>query len=187
MLLSPNAPQHVFTFCPKCGQKTLHLASEKKFHCEACGLIYYINSAGAVAGILLDENNRILFTRRAKDPAKGTLGLPGGFVDFGESLEQALRREILEEVNMEISGCEYLCSYPNQYLYAGILYQTIDVFYICRIQSIRPHAANDEILEYFFRPPQEINLQEIGIPSIRKAVELFIYGTAGHSLRTLLC
>lgn len=50
--------------------------------------------AAAVAGLIFNEKGQLLLTIRAKDPGKGLLDLPGGFVDMGENADQALRREI---------------------------------------------------------------------------------------------
>jgi len=57
-----------------------------------------------VGGIVL-LNDQVLLAKRAQEPGKGIWTLPGGMVELGESLEEALRREILEELSMEIRVC----------------------------------------------------------------------------------
>jgi len=54
-----------------------------------------------VAGVIF-QGPRVLLAKRSKDPGKGTWSLPGGGVELGETLEEALKREILEETALEI-------------------------------------------------------------------------------------
>lgn len=70
----------------------------------------------------------MLVVRRAKDPAKGTLDLPGGFVDLHESAEEAVRREVKEETGLDVKSSRYLFSIPNIYLYSGFEVHTEDLF-----------------------------------------------------------
>lgn len=100
-----------FRFCPKCGVERLVSEDGKSVTCGACGFRYFHNMAAAVMGILTTPSG-ILLTRRAEDPGKGMLDLPGGFVDYGESLEQALVREIQEELGIRVTIPEYIGSFP---------------------------------------------------------------------------
>jgi ADP-ribose pyrophosphatase YjhB (NUDIX family) len=79
--------------------------------CEACGFELYLNVAAAVAGLIRDERGRLLITVRGKEPGKGKWDLPGGFADPNESAEQALAREIREEVGLEVTAMRYFGSH----------------------------------------------------------------------------
>src|SRR5689334_8035538 len=107
-------PAQLFACCPRCGVRRPPAAPRQPFHCDACGLHFYFNAALAVATLLLGPDDRILFIRRAKEPAQGKLAVPGGFVDIGETAEAALRREIKEEVNLEVGPLTFLCSATNE-------------------------------------------------------------------------
>ena len=92
-----NHPLHQFIYCPKCGANTFIERNEKAKQCTTCGFVYYFNPSSAVACFIRNAAGEILLVRRAKEPAKGTLDLPGGFVDMFESAEDAAHREVKEE------------------------------------------------------------------------------------------
>ena len=81
--------------CPKCGSLSFDFDGEKVYNCNKCQYQFFFNAASAVGAIIINEG-RLLTGVRALDPAKGLLDLPGGFVDPGESLEEALLRELQE-------------------------------------------------------------------------------------------
>ena len=105
-------PLHQFEYCPKCGAKAFVEHNEKAKQCTACKFVYYFNPSSAVACFIRNPKGELLLVRRAKEPAKGTLDLPGGFVDMYESAEEAARREVKEETGLDIAGCRYLFSIP---------------------------------------------------------------------------
>ena len=86
-----------FELCPKCGSKKIEYKDNRKWFCPDCGFDLYNNVAAAVGIIICDKNNNILLEVRAKDPQKGKLALPGGFIDPEESAEDAVIRECKEE------------------------------------------------------------------------------------------
>ena len=118
-----------FNFCPLCGSEKINFVDNKKWFCSACGFDLYHNVAAAVNVIISDKNGFVLFEKRAKNPRKDFLALPGGFVDADEGAEQAALRECREEANLVVSEVTYLCSFPNTYEYKNIVYKTCDTFY----------------------------------------------------------
>lgn len=99
-------------FCHFCGQ---HYSSEAlklwPWKCATCECSTYRNPAPVVVAIVPVSKHKTLMgalvIRRNIEPAKGTLALPGGYVDFGESFEQAAAREIEEEVGIVTPASEY--------------------------------------------------------------------------------
>jgi ADP-ribose pyrophosphatase len=85
--------QRIYRHCTQCGAASLKALSRQEYHCSECGFRHYINPIAAVAAILTNARNEILVIRRAIEPGRGQLGLPGGFVDPGETAEAAVRRE----------------------------------------------------------------------------------------------
>lgn len=89
-----------FRFCPQCGSERFIDNNVQSKRCLDCGLIYYINPKAAVVALITNEQGDILVCRRAKDPARGTLDLPGGFTDLDDvaSARFMPRREISPEL-----------------------------------------------------------------------------------------
>ena len=113
--------------------------------------------------------------RRAADPGRGKLGLPGGFIDPGESAEQALIREVFEEVRLDVLQYRYLVSYPNSYSYRGIHVAVTDLFFVCEVRSLDTIATLDgEVAEWFFVEPTPDRLDEMAFESNRRAIETFL-------------
>jgi len=166
-------PFRLFHHCPKCGANGSATGARQPFDCPACGFHYYFNPAAAVAAILLGPDDRALFIRRAKDPGKGKLGLPGGFVDIGESAEAALRREIKEEVNLDVAALEFLCSGPNEYLYQDVNYPVLDLFFVARVNEIGAVSALDGVESFAWRNPSAIRVEEMAFASNWEAVRRF--------------
>jgi ADP-ribose pyrophosphatase YjhB (NUDIX family) len=162
-----------FQFCPKCGQKSLSSPETKLIECTRCDFHFYRNPAIATAAIITDGSGRIMLIRRAKDPAKGKLGMPGGFVDIGETAEDGLRREVKEEICLEIAGIEFLMSHPNEYFYRGIMYPTVDLFFTAQVDSFEPARALSEVAGLVIRPPKEVAPEELAFESMRRALRAY--------------
>jgi len=103
-------------------------------------------------------------------PKKGYYDLPGGFADWGESLEAALRREIKEEINIDIGDPRYFASFPSPYLYKKVTYFTTDTFFICKPINPELMRPNREIAEIAIVRPHEIDLKRIAFKSTRQAL-----------------
>src|ERR1035437_1609857 len=114
-------PLQKFRFCPVCGSAHWEINNFKSKHCADCGFTYYGNPSAAVDCFIQNKEGELLVCRRANDPAKGTLDLPGGFVDLYESAEEALKREIKEELNLDLTNIRFQQSIPNLYEYSGMV------------------------------------------------------------------
>lgn len=149
-------PLHQFTYCPKCGARTFVERNEKAKQCTTCGFVYYFNPSSAVACFIRNSKGELLLVRRAKEPAKGTLDLPGGFVDMYESAEDAAHREVKEETGLDIVGCRYLFSIPNLYPYSGFEVHTVDMFFECLTESFDGAKAEDDAAEIIILPANQL-------------------------------
>jgi mutator protein MutT len=142
--------------------------------CPSCGFSYFFNPTVAAAAFLFNEAEQVLFIRRARDPAKGKLGLPGGFIDIGESAEEALRREVREEVNLEIHDIRFLLSFPNFYEYRGVTYPVCDLIFTGRVLNPESVQALDAVDNYDWLRLENLTDDELAFPSIRAGRSLLL-------------
>jgi ADP-ribose pyrophosphatase YjhB (NUDIX family) len=123
----------------------------------------------------------MLLIRRAKDPGAGKLGVPGGFIDFGESAEEGLRREVREEVGIEIDRLCFLTSFPNVYAYRDVTYPVVDLYFTAF--AVNPAAARplDAVAAVEWRQPADVPEDEMAFPSMRVAMAaLLLQESVGH-------
>ncbi len=153
--------------CPRCGSPRTGAGSP--FRCPACSLTLFGNPAVGVGCFICDHAGRVLFTVRGKDPGKGMLGLPGGFVDAGESAEDALHRETREEIGGTLTAVRYLCSAPNSYLYGGVTYDVLDLFFAATLVDGELRLDPDEIGGVRWLDPDAVRVEDIAFPSMRTA------------------
>jgi ADP-ribose pyrophosphatase YjhB (NUDIX family) len=88
------------SYCSFCG-KRFELDATWPKRCPACGNSTYRNPL-PVAVVLLPMDGGVVVIRRNTEPRKGTLTLPGGYVDYGETWQEAAQRELMEETGIEI-------------------------------------------------------------------------------------
>src|SRR3990167_11236908 len=112
-----------FKYCPNCKAKIK--MDDRLIDCALCGFHYYLNPAPTNGLILESEKGEILLVKRKVSPKKGYWDVPGGFIDFGENLEESLKREIKEELGIQIFNLKYFISVSVPYLYKGINYHTL--------------------------------------------------------------
>jgi ADP-ribose pyrophosphatase YjhB (NUDIX family) len=88
-------------FCPRCAQPAT-VAYPRSISCPHCGYGAYYNPKPVAAAIPVTPAGAIILLRRAFDPGKDLWTFPGGFVDLGESVEDAAHREVREELDIAI-------------------------------------------------------------------------------------
>ncbi|MDO5664350.1 MAG: NUDIX domain-containing protein [Bacteroidia bacterium] len=164
-------PLHQFYFCPKCGSENFFENNDKSKKCSDCRFTYYFNSSAAVVAVIENEKGEILVARRAKDPAKGTFDLPGGFIDMNETAEEAVAREVHEETGLLITSPKYLFSIPNIYVYSGFEVHTMDLFFQCNVSDFSELNAQDDVSELLFIAKDKLNPADFGLISVRKGIE----------------
>ena len=162
-----------FRFCPRCGSSAFAMNNAKSKHCADCGFTYYFNPSAATVAVIEREGAdgpQWLCVRRAKDPARGTLDLPGGFSDSFETSEAGVCREVREETGLEVTSTEFLFSIPNIYMYSGFPVHTIDMFYRCRVAATAEARPADDVADILWLSPADIRPGDFGLDSIRQGV-----------------
>jgi ADP-ribose pyrophosphatase YjhB (NUDIX family) len=171
--IEPSAPPSaLFKHCPSCAAARTGEGDAVRFVCEACGFVYYYNVAVSSAVLILDADGHALFIRRARDPGKDKLALPGGFIDRGETAENAAVREVREEAGVRLAGVEFLVSFPNLYTYRGVEYPVIDLFFTAQVTN-RQASALDDVSEIVWAPPSSLRDEELAFPSHARALRDF--------------
>lgn len=167
-----------FAYCPNCGGKNIKNVNMRKWLCADCGFDLYNNVASAVGLVIQTAQGKILLEKRAKEPRKGFLAFPGGFVDPDETAEEACLRECKEEIGVEPTSLRYIASFPNTYEYKHIQYKTCDLFFEATLpKDAALHAQEGEVLgfeECFVRNEQELAELPLAFDSARKTLALWL-------------
>lgn len=104
-------------YCGQCGQPTTQIATEFALTCEPCRLRFYPRISPCII-VLITHGDRVLLAQGARHKKKGWFSTLAGFIETGESAEQAVAREVFEEVGVQVKNIRYLNSqtwpFPNQ-------------------------------------------------------------------------
>lgn len=167
-------PLDKFKYCPICGSSHFEEQDEKSKRCNECGFEYYMNPSSANVALILNNKEELLVVRREKEPAKGTLDLPGGFADIGETSEQGVIREVKEETGLNVKKVRYLFSIPNKYRYSDFDIPTLDMFYLCQVDDFTSLKAMDDASEVKWIAIKDIHPKQFGLKSIQQGLIQFI-------------
>lgn len=156
-------------FCPFCAHvlERRHIEGRMRLYCTGCREPIYENPVPAACVVLIDDQQRILVVKRKVDPKAGQWCLPGGFVECGETTEQAALRELQEETGLigRINSLIGVTTSP------GTLYRSILIVgYLVTTFSGRATAGDDASAVGFFNRDQ---LPEIAFESHRSFIRLY--------------
>ncbi|GIW62242.1 MAG: DNA mismatch repair protein MutT [Patescibacteria group bacterium] len=167
-----------YRFCPLCGKTNLLRQDDFMLKCKDCRFIYFDNPKPGVSCLIFNHNKQLLFTKRLKEPMKGSLGLPGGFVDSNETLDEAIIREIKEELFLDLNQSDiyYYGSSKGHFEYQGISYFIVTAWFICRktVDEQTIKFATDEIEDLVFLDPEKIDFDLIKLPDVKNLMVKFI-------------
>lgn len=165
----PNTIQ--FRHCPICG--TAYQADQigrPALDCRHCGYTLYENQIATV-GAIIRRGRQVLLAQRGIDPNQGTWDLPGGFVDPSETIEDAILREVEEEMGVKAKIIRLLGAFgPTWYEYKGRGQYNTDLFF--EVEPLSDHfVPADDVVAFRWvsldnLPPEE----ELSFPSIGKVL-----------------
>jgi ADP-ribose pyrophosphatase YjhB (NUDIX family) len=156
-------------FCPRCREELR--GDEQRLDCPACGFVVYASSK-ATTGALVEDGNRLLLVRRAKEPFKGRWDIPGGFLEEGEHPLDGLRRELREETGLEVEPLEFLGAWMDRYGGESTAEATLNLYWTARVTGGEPAPADDvDDLRWFERDglPAADELAFVNVPLVLAA------------------
>ncbi len=157
-------------FCSQCGARLTvrvppgdHLP---RYVCDACGTIHYQNPR-LIVGCVPEHEGKILLCRRAIEPRRGFWTVPAGFMENGETLQQAAARESREEALVEVEIGSLLS--VVHVLHA----HQVHVFFRASMPRAE-HGAGPESLETALVRPEDIPWQDLAFPSTEFSLRRYL-------------
>ena len=130
-------------FCGACGQPTTHMSGERGLRCPACQHVAYPRISPAMM-VLVRRGEHILLARHKASPLAVFTAL-AGFLEAGESVEEAVHREVAEEVGLQVRDLRYFGSQPWPFPHS------LMIAFVCDFAGgeIRPQAGEIEAANWF--------------------------------------
>jgi ADP-ribose pyrophosphatase YjhB (NUDIX family) len=161
-----------FRYCPACGgplvSRVLKAADPERLVCTACDFVHYLDPKVAV-GTIIRDGGRLVLVRRAIEPGYGRWVFPGGYVDRGEHLLTAAKREAREEsgLDIRIDGLVDIYSYTGR----------VPIIVVYAATALGGNLAVDEEgLEARWFTPDEVPWTELAFRSTHEALQDFLRG-----------
>lgn len=165
-------PHNFSRYCMHCGQRLTTATPEgdtrRRLVCMDCGFVHYINPRPVAGLIPVREDGAILLGRRGIEPRVGTWVFPGGFMDVGESAEDAAARETLEEVCLEVEVGRLVGVYTR--LEPGV------VVIVYEGRALGEPSVGHETTEIRWFAPAEIPWDELAFDSTTAALTDWLAG-----------
>ncbi len=134
--------------------------------CEDCGFVHYLNPRPVAGTIPVRDDGRLLLVRRAIEPRLGSWVFPGGFMDVGETAEEAAARETREEANLEVEALSLLGVYTR--VEAGI------VVVVYEARALGEGSAGSETSEVAWFQPEAIPWETLAFDTTHRALETWL-------------
>lgn len=163
-------PHSFSRHCMQCGQRLSTAVPEgdtkRRLVCLDCGFIHYINPRPVAGTIPVRADGKILLGRRDIEPRRGFWVFPGGFMDVGETAEEAAIRETMEETRLEVTNLELLGVFTR--LQPGV------VVIVYQAEAIGEAEVGDETSEIGWFAAHEIPWDEIAFDSTEAALRAWV-------------
>jgi NADH pyrophosphatase NudC (nudix superfamily) len=154
-----------YAFCSSCGNPLEHSTNQEwDFECSKCNQKYYNNPTPVVAALVFLDDKLVIVSSKNKE----LWGLPGGYVSIGESLEEAIIREVLEETNLHVRITDFWTSYPMVKNERNLVF----IVFTAEVESGDPKAG-DDVKELKILEPKEAYEQLTG-KFAKKALQLWM-------------
>lgn len=157
-------------FCGRCGEAMVPDHRERMVRCEKCGNLVYPKICPGVI-VAVTDGNRLLLTKYANRPGTVNYALVAGFTEIGETLEETVQREVMEEVGLKVKNIRYYKSQPWSFS------STLLCGFFCEVDGSTDITLDTEELavgEWFER--EKIPLEDDGVSLTREMIGVFKTG-----------
>jgi ADP-ribose pyrophosphatase YjhB (NUDIX family) len=134
-------------FCPRCAASTTPV--DGRVECPSCGFVAWASSVPAVQA-LVQRDGKLLLGRRGIEPGRGKWDVPGGFLEEGEEPLEGLRRELREEIGIEVEVGRFLGVWNQPYQGRTALGLTWDA------RPVGEPRAGDDLVDLAWFAPHEL-------------------------------
>ncbi|MCA9830705.1 MAG: NUDIX hydrolase [Dehalococcoidia bacterium] len=159
-------PHSFSRYCMQCGQRLTTAVPEgdhkRRLVCMDCGFVHYINPRPVAGTIPAREDGRLLLLRRAIEPRLGSWVFPGGYMDVGETAEEAAIRETMEEAMLEVTQLQLSGVYTRPE--PGV------VVIVYEALAVGEAAVGEETSEIAWFEPEKIPWGELAFDSTEWAL-----------------
>lgn len=131
----------MYKYCSICGA-SLRKDKNNNLACTKCTFVNYQNPRPTATALVLYKN-KLLFTKRAREPFQDWWDLPGGFIDKGETSEQCAIRELKEETGLDIEIEKLFGIYSGTYPSDFDPFDILSIVYIARCNTDKVGAEDD--------------------------------------------
>ena len=126
-----------FRFCPRCGRQYEQIDVEGPtimLPCRHCGYEFFQNSIPASTAVIPSKSRpaEIILLTRVTPPGEGLLALPGGFLQYGEPPVDGVRREVREEILIDIEPERIFDAYLVDYAYKGARVTVVELVFLAK-------------------------------------------------------
>jgi ADP-ribose pyrophosphatase YjhB (NUDIX family) len=170
--MSLNPALEDVRFCPRCG-KGATITYPRSITCPACGYGAFYNPKPVACAIAANKEGEIILLKRGFQPNRGRWSMPGGFVDLGESVEDAAIRETKEEVGLAIEIVNLVGVYSRS------TDRIVVVVYAARTEGTP--TPTEEALEVRAFRPTTIPWDELAFWSDDRALRDYLSLVAGNA------
>ena len=179
--MSNDTKNPMNNYCPRCGSKyssqllALFRIDTESITCEFCNLCIY-NGPKLAVGAVIISGDSYLMSERGIEPDKGCYDFPGGFAGIGETVEQAIERELYEELRLTKNSYQIISiigSINHQYQNKGRPDEEYNVTTIMfRISTTQKEfKVNDDVAQYIWTPIGELPEKELSKMSILEFIQ----------------
>ncbi len=157
-------------FCGRCGKPMTPDHTERMMHCESCGNMVYPKICPGVI-VAVTDGKRLLLTKYAHRPGTVNYALVAGFTEIGETLEETVQREVMEEVGLRVKNIRYYKSQPWSFS------STLLCGFFCEVDGntdITLDTNELAVAEWFER--ENIPLEDDGVSLTREMIGVFKAG-----------